>query len=241
MNKRDWKTVGDVIRNAAPTRVVLSKTDDEKKMQTHQVKSLSGEILEDVEYFQPYGFTSRPPLKSEAIAFPVGGDRGHLIILAASDRAVRKKEMEEGEVGIYHQNGDYIYLQEGNKLETKTKEATTNAEDKAVTNTKEFEANASETAKMAAGQVASVTGGQQAKVTAPQVGIAGNLTVTDEDGGAGTTTFQGNVIIIGNLNVQGDITVTGDVVAGGVSLRNHIHINVMPGGGTSGPPAGGDA
>lgn len=235
MDSRDKKQVGDLIRNAAPTRVVLVRTDDEKKMQTHQVKSLAGEVLEDVEYFQPYGFTSRPPQGSEAIAFPVGGDRGHMVIVASSDRGVRKKEMEEGEVGFYHQNGDYIYLKDGNKLETKTKEATTNAEDRAVTNTKEFEANAAETAK--------VKGGERVDVAAPNIGLAGDLSVTGEGGGPGQTTITGNVRIIGHLVVTGNITVDGevrvggDVVAGGVSLRNHVHPGCQ--GGTTGPPVRG--
>jgi len=237
MDSREKKQVGDLIRNAAPTRVVLVRTDDEKKMQTHQVKSLAGEVLEDVEYFQPYGFTSRPPRGSEAIAFPVGGDRGHMVILASSDRGVRKKNLEEAEVGFYHQNGDYIYLKDGNKLETQTKEFTTNAEDKAVTNTKEFEANAEQTAK--------VKGGQRVEVTAPDIGLAGDLSVTGQDGGPGQTTITGNVKIIGSLAVTGQLTVDGDikaggdVVAGGVSLRGHTHTGVEPGGGVSGPPVGG--
>ncbi len=237
MDSRDKKHYGDLIRNAAPTRVVLIRTDDEKKMQTHQVKGLSGEVFEDVEYFQPYGFTSRPPRGSEAVAFPVGGDRGHLIILACSDRAVRKKDMEEGEVGFYHRNGDYVYLKDGNKLETQTKEATTNAEDKAVTNTKEFEANAAETAK--------INGGEKVDVAAPEIGLTGDLSVTGQGGGPGNTVIKGDVRIIGNLvvtgniTVGGDITAGGDVVAGGVSLRDHVHPGCQ--GGATGPPVGGGA
>ena len=245
MNAREKKLFGDLVRNAAPTRVVLTKTDDSKKMQSHQAKGLSGEIFEEVEYYQPYGFTSRPPVGSEAVALAVGGDRSHLVILAASDRGVRKKEMEEGEVGIYHQNGDFMHFKDGNKVETQTKETTTNAEDKAVTNTKEFEANASQTAKMEAGQTATVAGGSQAELSAPQVGIAGNLTVTGEGGGAGVSIFLGDLKILGDLVVTGTITAggniestEGDVIAGGVSLRDHLHGGVIKGGDKTEPPAG---
>lgn len=233
MDPREWKLITDLIRNSAPTRVVLLKSDDAKKMQSHQARGLSGELFEEVEYFQPYGFTSRPLAGSEAVAFPVGGDRGHLIVLASSDRGVRKKGMKEGEVGLYTAEGDFIYFKNGNKIETQTKESTTNAEDKAVTNTKEFEANASQTA--------AVTAGEQATVTAPQIGLAGNLTVTDKDGGSGVTRFRGDVYIIGDLYVDGDIQATGDIVAGSVSLRKHLHRDTMPGDGRSGPPVGGDS
>ncbi|MDL2226541.1 phage baseplate assembly protein [Deltaproteobacteria bacterium OttesenSCG-928-M10] len=251
MNGREKKLFGDMVRNASASRVVLERSDDQKKMQAFQVKGLSGEVLEDVEYFQPYGFTSRPPRGSEALAFPVGGDRGHLVAMNASDRAVRKKEMEEGEVGVYHQNGDFFYLKDGNKIETQTKESTTNAEDKAVTNTREFEANASQTAQMRAGQVATVSGGTNANVTAPMIGLMGAILATDQNGNPTTARFKGNVyiegtldvlgnvIVSGDVNVGGDVAAGGDVTAGGVSLRGHIHPGVQRGGAKTDPPEGG--
>ncbi|MBU8545786.1 MULTISPECIES: hypothetical protein [Roseomonadaceae] len=38
------------------------------------------------------------------------------------------------------------------------------------------------------------------------------------------------------LKVMGDITATGDITAGAVTLQNHQHSDVEPGGGNSGPP-----
>lgn len=237
ITKREWAMIANMIRNAAATRVVLSKTDDGRKMQSHQAKGLSGELFEEIEYFQPYGFTSRPPVGSEAVGFPLGGDRGHLIITSASDRGVRKKDMEEAEVGLYTASGDFIYLKNGNIIETKTRESITNAENKAVTNTKEFEANAAQTAKMEAGNLASVTAGNNADIRAPEVGIEGNLSVSGEGGALGTSIFRGSVIILGNLTVVETITagdnissVDGDVKAGNISLKQHVHGGVQSGG-----------
>lgn len=47
-------------------------------------------------------------------------------------------------------------------------------------------------------------------------------------------------IVGANIFFTGDLTVSGDVFAGGgsVSLLNHIHSGVVPGGGNSGPPVG---
>lgn len=40
----------------------------------------------------------------------------------------------------------------------------------------------------------------------------------------------------GGITVHGNITVVGDVVADGISLKNHVHGGVVPGGGTTGAP-----
>jgi phage baseplate assembly protein gpV len=62
---------------------------------------------------------------------------------------------------------------------------------------------------------------------------------TNQDGDythQGDRTQTGDQTIIGNLHVYGNITCTGDVVAGGISLRNHTHSGVEPGGGNTGGP-----
>lgn len=49
--------------------------------------------------------------------------------------------------------------------------------------------------------------------------------------------IKGDVYIEGDLYVKGNITVTGgDVVADGISLKNHTHSGVVPGGGSTGKP-----
>lgn len=58
----------------------------------------------------------------------------------------------------------------------------------------------------------------------------GQLTVN------GPSQFNGNVVVSGNINSSGTITATTDVIGGGISLKNHTHSGVQPGGGTSGPP-----
>lgn len=40
----------------------------------------------------------------------------------------------------------------------------------------------------------------------------------------------------GNVTFTGDLIVTGDIVLNGISLKNHKHTGVQPGGGTSGGP-----
>jgi len=66
-------------------------------------------------------------------------------------------------------------------------------------------------------------------LTTPQkVGIsAGNGLEMEINGGSGTATIKGTLV------VEGDVIAGG---AGGVSLLNHVHTNVEPGAGLSGPP-----
>ncbi|MDR1165750.1 MAG: phage baseplate assembly protein V [Deltaproteobacteria bacterium] len=122
MDGREKKKLYDFIRNSAATRVTLNRTNDGSKMQGSQVTGLSGEDFLEVERFQNYGFSSVPPDGAEGIALPVGGDRGHLVVVAIEDRGVRKGGLGAGDVAIYNGNGDYLLFKEGNKTELKSKE-----------------------------------------------------------------------------------------------------------------------
>ena len=75
-------------------------------------------------------------------------------------------------------------------------------------------------------------------INCPQTTITGTLTV------GGLITGQGGFTVSGGGGVQAtcDITLngamssTGDIVAGGISLINHTHTGVTPGGGSTGAP-----
>ncbi len=109
-------------------RSELSTTNDEKKMQTIQVLGLEEEVLDDVERFQNYGFTSHVLAGGEAIILSVGADRSHPIAIVVDDRRYRFKATKEGEVVIYTDEGDYIHLMRENRIEVKTKTLEVNAE-----------------------------------------------------------------------------------------------------------------
>lgn len=91
--------------------VLLS--DDSKKMRSLQVSLLKNETPDDVEDFEEYGFTRRPKKGAEVIVLCIGGDRSHPVVIKVSDRRYRKKDMEEGEVAMYTDEGDYIHMKRG--------------------------------------------------------------------------------------------------------------------------------
>lgn len=99
------------------TRAVIQTVNDSKNMQIVQVGMLAGESRSDVERFQNFGFTSNPPAGSEALALSVGGNRDHLIIIAADDRKTRFKPLASGESAVFTDDGTVIHLKKGGTVE----------------------------------------------------------------------------------------------------------------------------
>ncbi|WP_085919099.1 phage baseplate assembly protein V [Halomonas sp. CSM-2] len=94
------------------SRAVVTRTDSAKGLQILQLDLLRDETRE-VEHIEPYGFTARPLQGAEAIAAAVGGARGHLVALLATDRRYRKKGLAEGEVALYTDEGDELVFNRG--------------------------------------------------------------------------------------------------------------------------------
>lgn len=71
-----------------------------------------GETFTDREYFQHYGYTSRPLPGAEGIIFREGN---HIIMIASDDRRYRIA-LEEGEVALYDDQGIAVHLKRGKEL-----------------------------------------------------------------------------------------------------------------------------
>ncbi|EGH25839.1 Phage baseplate assembly protein V, partial [Pseudomonas amygdali pv. mori str. 301020] len=80
----------------------------------------AGEVKDDMEHFEPYGFTSNPLAGAEGIAAFIGGDRSHGLLLVVADRRYRLKGLESGEVAIYTDEGDKIHLKRGKVIDIET-------------------------------------------------------------------------------------------------------------------------
>ncbi|KAK0357001.1 hypothetical protein LTR94_002221 [Friedmanniomyces endolithicus] len=92
------------------TRAVVAGVDDSKTMQSLQVDLLDDETQDAVEHFQPYGFTAHPRPGAEAVALSVGGLRGHTLLLGVADRRYRITGLQEGEVAIHDDQGQFVLL-----------------------------------------------------------------------------------------------------------------------------------
>ncbi len=150
-------------------RAVLNVVDDEGNMQCVQISLLEDEVIDDVERFQDYGFTSVPEEGAEATVVFVGADRSHPIVVVADDRRVRKKGLKPGEVAVYHKNGDFIYLKNEKEIEIKT---TT------------FKVNCT---------TATIAAESEVKLDSPLVTLTGRQQTTGEKSGGGASTFVGGL------------------------------------------------
>lgn len=89
-------------------RGVLRGVNDANGRQQLQVELLKGELRDDVEHMQNYGFTSHPT-GGDVAAASVGGNREQVIVLVVDDRRYRIP-LEAGEVAMYDDQGNKIEL-----------------------------------------------------------------------------------------------------------------------------------
>jgi phage baseplate assembly protein V len=191
-------------------RGVVAASGAVTKMQTLQVRLKSTELKDGVEHFEPYGFTSRPLPGAEVLAGFFGGDRSHGVVICAADRRYRIREMAEGEVAIYTDEGDSIVLKRGRLIEVTTHTLRINATELVEFNTQQFTVNASVKASFTT-PLAEYS--QQVKVLGLLTG-QGGMAIS---GGSGAS-FSGSISQTG-----GSFTTDQDVSAGSISLKNHRH------------------
>mgnify|MGYP000000314771 CR=1 FL=1 len=79
----------------------LTGADGGRAMRTVQTELLAGDVRDNVEHFEPYGFTSEPLMGSEVLASSLSGDRNHTIVLMVADRRYRLTGLKGGEVAIF--------------------------------------------------------------------------------------------------------------------------------------------
>ena len=89
-------------------RGVLRGVIDGGPRQQVQVELLKGEVRDDVEHMQNYGFTSHALGGDCAVAF-LGGNREQGIVLVVDDRRYRIA-LQPGEVAIYDDLGNKVEL-----------------------------------------------------------------------------------------------------------------------------------
>lgn len=82
-------------------RGIVTLVDDAAKLQAVQLEGLPDEVLDGVERFQQYGFTSHPHPGAEALLVALGGQRQHSVVVAVDDRRHRVTELAEGEVAVH--------------------------------------------------------------------------------------------------------------------------------------------
>lgn len=91
--------------------VIASKISEDGM--TVDAEFVAGEKRTDLDFFQQYGFASRPKVKVDGVALFVGGSRENGVVIATRGE---KQEMEEGEVVVYSAFGSSIKLKKDGSI-----------------------------------------------------------------------------------------------------------------------------
>lgn len=91
-------------------RCVLSLINDVPKTQELQIEAWAGDVQDQVEHFQQFGFTAVPVPGAEGIVVFVGGEHDHPVVLAVEDRRHRVSGLSGGESAMYNTSGHRLVL-----------------------------------------------------------------------------------------------------------------------------------
>ncbi|MBF0168803.1 MAG: phage baseplate assembly protein [Alphaproteobacteria bacterium] len=91
-------------------RALLKLVDDSGQVQRQQIALLEGELHALIERMQNYGFAFHPHPGQECITLSLGGSRDHTIVICVNDRLYRLKGLAEGEVAVYDDLDQVVYL-----------------------------------------------------------------------------------------------------------------------------------
>jgi phage baseplate assembly protein V len=92
------------------SRGAVSSSNGAGKMRTLQIRLLAGEVKDNVEHFEPYGFTSEPLPGAEHVSAFFDGDRSHGVTLIVADRRYRITGLKTGEMAIHDDQGQKVHL-----------------------------------------------------------------------------------------------------------------------------------
>lgn len=92
------------------SRCTVALATAARKMQALQIRLTAGEVKDDVEHMEPYGYTSNPHPGAEGVAVFPGGDRSHGVVLVVADRRYRLQGLKQGEVALHDDQGACVYL-----------------------------------------------------------------------------------------------------------------------------------
>lgn len=181
-------------------RAILRRADDTGGVQLHQLEMLDGELLDDVEHRQPYGFTSnvKPSDTTEALLLAVGGQRGNGVVVLVGDPALRLKDLQPGEVAMHDDQGQKVVILRDKILVTTTKDVEVDARNVTLT------ASGDVTGTISGGLTLTVTG--TAQITAAHAQLISDDVQLGAAGGK-------------KVALDGDSVVAGKVVASSTKVK----------------------
>lgn len=175
---------------------------------TVQAKLLDGETLDNLDRIEPYGLSYHPKPGSRAYLHFPSGDRSYGVALIIGDKRYQL-DLQEGEVALHDDVGNYVMLKQGGIVETK-------ASSKVIATTPLFE----------------TSGDAKISGNLTVIGTTHLTDVTSCDALVMAVGFSG----AGGVAAMPDgLSITGTVTANGKNIGEaHTHTTGAPGSPTSG-------
>lgn len=98
-------------------RATVSAADSSGKIQKLQLRLLADERKDNIEHFEPFGFTSKPLPGAEAVALFLDGDRSNGIVVVVADRRYRLVGLQDGEAALHDAYGNKVHLHKDGTME----------------------------------------------------------------------------------------------------------------------------
>lgn len=94
----------------------LNRVNDADSIQTVQVETLSGEVVE-VPRIQDYGITSVPLPGAKGVVVAIGGKTNGYVCIKMDDKRYRQVNLKPGEVALYDNQGQLVHLKQGGLMD----------------------------------------------------------------------------------------------------------------------------
>lgn len=99
-------------------RAIISALKTDGAVHAAQLRLLAGEVQDNVELMQHYGFTSAPKVGADGAVIFLGGNRDAGIVIATHDRRYRLA-LQSGEVALHDDQEQVVHLKrDGMELST---------------------------------------------------------------------------------------------------------------------------
>lgn len=82
---------------------------------TVQISFGADDIQDEIARIEPFGLTSIPPVKSQAVCLFLNGSKSHPLAICVDDPKTKPNSLKSGEVALYNASGSILILKENGK------------------------------------------------------------------------------------------------------------------------------
>jgi phage baseplate assembly protein V len=186
-------------------RVTL--VNDAGPIQTMQLKMSDMETCDNRLRMAEFGFTSYPPVGSDAVVAHIAGDRGSGVVVATNHQQSRPTGLQSGESMLYSEDGKHVYITADGGIVVEAK-----GQDVVVNDAANVTCNASATMT----------------INAPNIVLNGNVQINGNIGQKGPGGSEGTAEFTAPITAP-------DLILPNGAVNGHNHGNVQNGGGVTDP------